>query len=151
MKRIALVLVVLLAAAILIAPATALAKDATSTTHIWVGKADLFDGTADGMLFGDPYHANDLLQIRWSKAYEIGRQGGAWSPEAWFTNLWNGMAPGGTGLVWHTTVRWVGLLLSDSPYWIEGGVAYGSEFEIVTSHGIFRVAGPEHFWGVHVH
>jgi len=70
--------------------------------RIFVGKADGVDRVLDGAIWGDPTYANDLLVMKWSKAWDDARFHGApWSPDAWLTNEWNGAVPGGSGEVWH--------------------------------------------------
>ncbi len=112
--------------------------------RVFVGKADGVDRNLDGKVGGDPTYANDHLVMKWSKGWDDARFHGAeWGPDAWETNEWNGMVPGGSGEVWHYKIIWVGSELENSPYWREGGYPVWGQFEVIMSHG---VAGGEHIW-----
>jgi len=82
--------------------------------------------------------------MKWSKAWDDARFNGApWTPDAWETNEWNGMVPGGSGEVWHYKVIWVGTDLDNSPYWREGGYPIWGQFEVIMDQG---TVPNEHFW-----
>jgi len=103
---------------------------------IFVGKADGVDRVLDGMVWGDPTYANDILIMKWSKGWDDARfQGGDWGPDAWENNEWNGNVPGGSGEVWHYKIIWVGPELESSPYWKEGGYPVWGQFEVIMDHG----------------
>lgn len=107
--------------------------------RIFVGSADGVDRVLDGEVWGDPTYANDYLVMKWSKAWDDARFNGApWTPDAWETNEWNGMVPGGSGEVWHYKIIWVGPALEKSPYWREGGYSIWGQFEVIMSQGIFE-------------
>jgi hypothetical protein len=115
--------------------------------RVFVGPADGVDRDLDGMVWGDPTYANDHLVMKWSKAWDDARFSGApWTPEAWCSNEWNGMGPGGSQEVWHYKIIWVGPELEDSPYWREGGYPIWGQFEVILSQG---VADGEHIWETH--
>lgn len=83
-------------------------------------------------------YADDLLVMKWSKAWDNARfHGGDWGPTAWCTNEWNGRFPGGSGETWHYKMIWVGLELESSPYWRDGGQAIWGQFEVIMSHGTY--------------
>lgn len=115
--------------------------------RIFVGAADGVDRILDGKVWGDPTYADDHLVMKWSKAWDNARFGGApWTCEAWVDNEWNGRVPGGSGEVWHYKIVWVGPELEASPYWREGGYPIWSQFEVIFSHGTM---GNAHFWDAH--
>jgi len=112
--------------------------------RIFVGPADGVDRILDGKVWGDTTYANDLVVMKWSKAWDDARFDGApWTPDAWETNEWNGMVPGGSGEVWHYKIIWVGPTLDNSSYWREGGYAIWGEFEVIMDQG---TVANEHFW-----
>lgn len=102
---------------------------------------------------GDPFlwdetYGRDHLVMKWSKAWDDARFHGAdWTPEAWCTNEWNGMFPGGSGETWHYTNVWIGYhgLPNYTPL-PDGGQAIWGSFEIILSHG--TITG-EHVWDAH--
>lgn len=105
--------------------------------RIFIGKADGVDRVLDGKVWGDATYANDHLVMKWSKAWDDARFHGApWSPEAWCSNEWNGMFPGGSQEVWHYKMIWVGPEPENSPYWREGGYAIWGQFEVILSQGV---------------
>jgi hypothetical protein len=112
--------------------------------RVFVGPADGVDRVLDGKVWGDPTYANDHLVMKWSKGWDDARFHGApWGPDAWETNEWNGMFPGGSQEVWHYKIIWVGPELEGSPYWRDGGYPIWGQFEVIMSQG---VAGGEHIW-----
>jgi len=105
--------------------------------RVFVGKADGVDRNLDGTVWGDPTYASDHLVMKWSKAWDDARfHGAAWTPDAWVTNEWNGMAQDGSGWTEHVKVIWVGPDLETSPYWRLGGYAIWSEFEVIMDQGM---------------
>jgi len=123
--------------------------------RVFVGKADGVDRILDGKVWGDPTYANDHLVMKWSKAWDDARFGpdgvrdsgdeSPWTTDAWETNEWNGMVPGGSGEVWHYKIIWVGPELENSPGWREGGYAIWGQFEVIMSQGV----DGEHIWETH--
>jgi len=101
----------------------------------------------------DETYGRDHLGFKWSKAWvdaTFGPDGvrdngdeSDWTPQAWCTNEWNGMAPGGSGEVWHYTNIWVGPGGESSQYWRDGGYSIWGNFEVIMSHG---VVDGEHIW-----
>jgi len=121
--------------------------DYNYNARVFVGPADGVDRDLDGTVWGDPTYANDHLVMKWSKAWDDARFSGApWTPEAWCSNEWNGMVPGGSQEVWHYKIIWVGPELEDSPYWREGGYPVWGQFEVILSQG---VVDGEHIWETH--
>lgn len=115
--------------------------------RIFVGPADGVDRNLDGTVWGDPTYANDLLVMKWSKAWDDARFHGApWTCDAWTDNEWNGNVPGGSGEVWHYKIIWVGPELENSPCWREGGYPIWGQFEVIMDHG---TTDGEHFWLTH--
>ncbi len=111
------------------------------------GPADGVDRSLDGTVWGDATYANDHLIMKWSKAWDDARfHGGAWTPDAWVTNEWNGMLPGGSQTTEHVKIIWVGSTLADSPYWRAGGYAIWGEFEAIFDQGL---SGGTHMWWAH--
>lgn len=112
--------------------------------RVFVGLADGVDRNLDGMVWGDATYANDYLVMKWSKAWDNARFHGAeWNPDAWCTNEWSGMTPGGSQEVWQYKIIWVGEGLQSSVYWRDGGYAIWGQFEVIISHGL---AEGEHEW-----
>lgn len=117
------------------------------TARIFNGAADGVDRQLDSKVWGDSTYAKDHLVMKWSKAWDDARFGGApWIPGAWTDNEWNGKVPDGSGEVWHYKIVWVGPELDKSPYWRTGGYAIWGEFEVIMDQG--SVAN-EHFWYTH--
>lgn len=111
--------------------------------RIFVGKADGVDRNLDGAVWGDPTYANDILVMKWSKAWEDAMRGDApWTPDAWLTNEWNGAVLGGSGEVWHYKIIWVGPELENSPYWREGGYPVWGQFEVIMDQGMEQGTQP---------
>ena len=119
--------------------------------RIFVGKADGVDRNLDGTVWGDPTYANDLLVMKWSKAWDDARFHGAeWTCDAWLDNEWNGNVPGGSGETWHYKIIWVGPELEDSPCWVDGGYPIWGQFEVIMSHGTFQEDSKiVHMWEAH--
>ena len=115
--------------------------------RIFVGPADGVDRVLDGAIWGDPTYANDLLVMKWSKAWDDARfHGASWTPDAWVDNEWNGAVPGGSGEVWHSKIIWVGSELENSPYWRDGGYAIWDQFEVIMDQG---TSDGGHIWYTH--
>ena len=101
-------------------------------------------------------YAHDKLVMKWSKGWDDAifgpdgiRENGdelPWGPDAWETNEWNGMFPGGSGETWHYKIIWVGTDLEGSDYWREGGDPIWGQFEVIMSHGTMD---GEHSWEAH--
>jgi hypothetical protein len=98
--------------------------------RVFVGKADGVDRVLDGKVWGDPTYANDLLVMKWSKAWDDARFHGAkWTPDAWETNEWNGAVPGGSGEVWHYKIIWVDLNLRIAPTGVKADTQSGDSLK----------------------
>ncbi len=92
-------------------------------------------------------YSHDKLVMKWSKGWDDARfKNESWGPDAWETNEWNGMFPGGSGETWHYKIIWVGTELEQSDYWREGGLPIWGEFEVIMSHGTMN---GEHSWEAH--
>ncbi len=118
--------------------------------RIFVGKADGVDRNINGTVWGDPTYANDMLVMKWSKAWHDARfKGASWTPDAWLINEWNGAVPGGSGEVWHYKIKWVGTPCDETnPYWEEGGYCIWGQFEVIMDHGTDITEGV-HYWIAH--
>ncbi len=104
------------------------------TARVFVGAADGVDRILDVMVWGDPTYANDHLVMKWSKAWDDARfHGGAWTPDAWVDNEWNGMGPDGSGYTEHVKIVWVGPC--DAVVFADGGSCIWDEFEILMDQG----------------
>jgi hypothetical protein len=115
--------------------------------RLFNGPADGVDRVLDGMVWGDPTYANDHLVMKWSKAWDDARfHGGAWTPDAWCDNEWNGNGPGGSGTSEHVKIVWVGPDLELSQYWRPGGYAIWGEFEVIMDQG---TDASGHWWLAH--
>jgi hypothetical protein len=117
--------------------------------RIFNGKADGVDRNLDGTYWGYAQWANDRLVMKWSKAWQDARDGGAWGPDAWTDNEWNGRVPGGSGEVWHYKIVWVGPQLESSPHWRSGGYPIWGEFEVILDHGSWSDRVHEFFARAH--
>jgi len=116
--------------------------------RVFVGKADGVDRVLDEAVWGDPTYANDMLVMKWSKAWDDARfRDASWTRDAWCTNEWNGAVPGGSGEVWHYKIIWVGPELEASSYWVKGGYAIWGQFETIMDHG--TIVGEGHTWYAH--
>ncbi|HEX9160092.1 MAG TPA: hypothetical protein VF980_00165 [Thermoanaerobaculia bacterium] len=117
------------------------------TARIFVGAADGTDRIIDGAVWGDPTYANDHLVMKWSKAWDDARFGGApWTSDAWVDNEWNGMLPDGSKTTEHVKIIWVGTDLERSPFWRQGGSPIWGEFEVIFDRGSDPTG---HFWYAH--
>jgi hypothetical protein len=117
--------------------------------RIFQGKADGVDRSLDGTVWGDPTYANDHLVMKWSKAWDDARFHGApWTPDAWVTNEWNGMVPGGSGVTEHVKVVWIGGDCGvDGTPLPDGGYCIWGQFETIMDQGM----GPNgHYVYAHV-
>lgn len=162
-KRILIVALAVMLISVLVAPVAALAAKPANTgfdefgynykARVFVGPADGVDRILDGKVWGDPTYANDHLVMKWSKGWDDARFGPdgirsngdelPWGPDAWETNEWNGMVPGGSEEIWHYKIIWVGPDLEGSQYWREDGYAVWDQFEVIMSQG---VTDGEHIW-----
>ena len=72
-------------------------------------KARIFVGTGGQWCLseGNDYYclglrSNDHLVMKWSKAWDKARfHNEEWTCDAWVSNHWNGMIPGGSGISWY--------------------------------------------------
>ena len=114
---------------------------------IFNGPADGVDRKIDSMVNGDTAYANDHLVMKWSKAWDEAKYGGApWTPDAWIDNEWNGMVPGGSGEVWHYKIIWVGSGGASSEYWQPGGYSIWGNYEVIMDQGM---SDSVHYWLAH--
>jgi hypothetical protein len=114
---------------------------------IFVGTADGVDRIHDGNVWGDPTYANDMLVMKWNAEWDRGNDEG-WSNQpydAWTSNEWNGMFPGGSGETWHYKIVWVGECGSTGAPLDNGGYCIWGQFAVIMSHGTFD---GQHFWDV---
>lgn len=108
-----------------------------NTARIFSGPADGVDRLLDGKVWGDPTYANDLLVMKWSKAWDDARfHGASWTEDAWVTNEWNGMTPGGSGDMGHYKIQWVGSCGDDYTPLPDGGYCIWGQFEVIMDQGM---------------
>lgn len=114
---------------------------------IFQGPADGVDKKLDGKVWGSAVYASDLLVMKWNKDWNRGRDEGWSNPpyNAWTSNEWNGMVPGGSGETWHYKIVWVGDCKSNGALVPIGGYCIWDQFAVLLSHG---TAG-QHFWDAH--
>jgi hypothetical protein len=119
--------------------------------RIFSGKADGVDRNLDGTVWGDPTYANDLLVMKWNAEWDRGNAEKWTDPPyaAWETNEWNGMAPGGSGAVWHYKIQWVGPCGADGTGLPDGGYCLWGQFEVLMDQGLDPAFGPGHIFGAH--
>lgn len=104
------------------------------SARLFVGPADGVDRNLDGTVWGDPTYANDLLVMKWSKAWDDARfNGGAWTTDAWLDNEWNGNVPGGSGTTEHVKIVWSGPC--DATTFTDGGYCIWGQFEVIFDKG----------------
>ncbi len=112
------------------------------TARIFSGLADGEDRNLDGTVWGDPFWANDLLVMKWNAAWDACNDNGQDNPDfclgAWITNEWNGMAPGGSGLVWHYKIIWVGPCGAYGTPLSDGGFCIWGSYEVIMSQGAWN-------------
>lgn len=96
-----------------------------------------------------PY-ANDKLIMKWNAEWDRGNAEGWNNPpyDAWENNEWNGMAPGGSGAVWHYKIVWVGPC-SDGAVLPDGSYCLWGQFAVIMDQGIDPSMGPGHIWFAH--
>ncbi len=162
MKRVRTLSVVFLLALALIVP-LAMAKPGgfNYKARIFVGTGEQwymqkFNATQEQAEAYLGIYTHDKLVMKWSKGWDDaifgpdGIRGNGdelpWGPDAWETNEWNGMFPGGSGETWHYKIIWVGAELEQSDYWRDGGLPIWGQFEVIMSHG---TVGGEHIWEAH--
>jgi len=115
--------------------------------RIFVGKLDGADRVLDGAYWGDPTFANDMLVMKWSKAWDMARfEGAPWTPDAWVSNEFNGQKTDGSGWSEHVKIIWVGADLENSPYWRAGGIPIWGQFEVIMDQGIDGESGEHQWW-----
>lgn len=123
------------------------------TAGIFVGPADGVDNVLDGKVWGDSTYANDLLVMKWNKAWDACNDAGNDDPDvctgAWTDNEWNGMAPNGSGSVWHYKIIWVGPENVAGSFWVEGGYRVWGNYEVLMDQGLDPNFGPGHLWFAH--
>lgn len=117
------------------------------TARVFQGPADGVDRVLDGLVWGDPTYANDLLKMKWTAEWDRGNDEGWSDPDgydgAWTDNQWNGMVPGGSGENWHYKIKWVGACTDPLP---DGGYCIWGQFEVLSDHGTVDGA---HLWYAH--
>lgn len=81
--------------------------------------------------------ANDKLVMKWTAEWDRGN-GTNWTDPsykgAWTDNEWNGMVPGGSGVVWHYKIVWVGAC-TEGAYFDDGGYCIRGQFEVIMDQG----------------
>jgi hypothetical protein len=159
MKKLMFVLVLL---ALLVMPSTAAAGggfdewgyNLTARNFVGTGWSWCMGKVGDETWCADylgPY-ANDKLVMKWNAEWDRGNAEGWSDPDgydAWCSNEWNGMVPGGSGETWHYKQVWdQGCRDTGEP---SGGVVKGNgyciwgQFAVIMSHGTYD---GQHFWDV---
>ena len=106
------------------------------SARLFVGPADGVDRILDNAVWGDPTYANDLLVMKWSKAWDDARFNGAdWTTDAWLDNEWNGNVPGGSGTTEHFKAVWSGPCVDGSTF-ADGGYCIWGQFEVIFDKGV---------------
>lgn len=116
--------------------------------RIFQGPADGTDKQLDGLVWGDPTYANDLLKMKWNAEWDRGNLEG-WSNgpyDAWLDNNWNGKVTGGSGEVWQYRIKWVGDCGADGTELPGGGYCIWGQFGMILSHG---TVDNQHIWDAH--
>jgi hypothetical protein len=104
---------------------------------VFVGLADGVARALDNTVWGNPTYAFDHLVMKWSKAWDDARfHGGAWTPQAWTDNEWNGKVPNGSGETWHYKIQWVGSCGQDGTPLPDGGYCIWGQFEVIMDQGV---------------
>ena len=118
--------------------------------RIFVGKADGVDKNLDGTVWGDPTYANDHLVMKWNAQWDNCNANGYDNPTyclgAWVDNEWNGNVPGGSGVIEHYKIIWVGSQGENSQYWVNGGYSVWGNYEVIMDQGTDSTG---HFWYAH--
>ena len=85
---------------------------------------------------------NDRLVMKWNAQWDACNANGYDNPAyclgAWTDNEFNGNVPGGSGVVWHYKIIWVGSQGESSPYWLPGGYSVWGNYEVVMDQGTDR-------------
>jgi hypothetical protein len=113
--------------------------------RIFNGTADGVDRNLDGTVHGDSTYANDQLAMKWNAEWDRGNDENWLHPpyNAWTSNEWNGMVPGGSGEVWHYKIVWVGSCGADGTELENGGYCIWKQFAVILSQGTYQ---GEHIW-----
>ena len=92
--------------------------------------------------------ANDQLIMKWNAEWDRGNAEGWANPpyDAWENNQWNGMAPGGSGEVWHYKFVWVGPCGAYGTPLPNGGYCIWGQFAVILSQG---TSDGIHVWDAH--
>ena len=102
----------------------------------WCQEKGISLTTCGGYGFGS---ANDQLVMKWNAQWDNCNANGYDNPTdclgAWVDNEFNGHVPGGSGVVWHYKIIWVGSAGDASPYWQPGGYSVWGNYEVVMDQG----------------
>lgn len=137
--------------------ALGLVKDTGFDEYGYNDRARIFSGPLEGWCQSKlgtscsttayaPY-ANDHLVMKWNAEWDRGNAEGWENPpyDAWITNEWNGMVPGGSGEIWHNKIVWIGDC--QATVFDDGGRCIWNQFEELMSQGVVDGA---HEWDIHV-
>lgn len=131
--------------------ATGLTGDTGFDAYGYNYNARLFSGPATGWCLKKygyenclGIYSNDHLVMKWSQAWadaKFGPDGVAengdelpWTTEAWVSNQWNGMVPGGSGEAEHVKIVWVGPCGAEFQQLPDGGYCIWGQFEAIFDH-----------------
>lgn len=87
---------------------------------------------------------NDRLTIKWNAEWDRGNSENWASPpyNAWVSNEWNGKN-GGSGVVWHYKIVWVGNYIVDPTLIPDGAYGIWEQFAVIMDQGIDPILGHE--------
>ncbi len=88
---------------------------------------------------------NDRIVMKWNAEWDRGNaEGWANAPyNAWTDNQWNGKN-GGSGVVWHYKIVWVGDYLADPTLVPDGAYGIWGQFAVIMDQGVDPITG--HTW-----
>ncbi len=103
-------------------------------------------------------YSNDKLVMKWNAAWDacnaaqgtLDENTAAACAGAWTNNEWNGMAPGGSGAVWHYKIVWIGGSCgADGNPLPDGGYCIWGSYEVLMDQGLDPSFGSGHLWFAH--
>jgi hypothetical protein len=146
----------LVALALLATPALAFAGGGGFDQYGYNAQARIFVGTGSSWCSWEGFtpncmdgYSNDMLVMKWNAAWDLCNVTGlpADCAGAWTDNEWNGNVPGGSGVVWHYKIVWVGPCGADGTILADGGYCIWGSYEVLTDQGLDPSIG--HSWFAH--
>lgn len=91
---------------------------------------------------------NDRIVMKWNAEWDRGNAEDWINPpyNAWTNNEWNGKN-GGSGVVWHYKIVWVGDYIADPTLISDGAYGIWGQFAVIMDQGVDPIAG--HTWFAH--